>query len=137
MVTIETYLALYTWLFAMVCVFIFVCVCVCVCVSQGTTKAMCTIYLWDYHDKVVISDIDGTITRSDVAGQVLPLVGMDWIQNGVVWNLDTINSIIIFDMLFIILCTCRLNYLILLYIMDIKCCICLPELLGRYDIITT
>ena len=76
------------------------CVCVCVCVSQGTTKAMCTIYLWDYHDKVVISDIDGTITRSDVAGQVLPLVGMDWIQNGVVWNLDTINSIIIFDMLF-------------------------------------
>ena len=52
--------------------------------SQGTTKAMCTVYLWDYHDKVVISDIDGTITRSDVAGQVLPLVGMDWTQNGVV-----------------------------------------------------
>ena len=51
---------------------------------------MCTVYLWDYHDKVVISDIDGTITRSDVAGQVLPLVGMDWTQNGVVWNEDTI-----------------------------------------------
>ena len=30
---------------------------------QGTAKAMCTLYLWDYHDKIVVSDIDGTITR--------------------------------------------------------------------------
>ena len=68
----------------------------CVCGVQGTTRAVCTVYLWDYHDKVVISDIDGTITRSDVVGQVLPLVGMDWTQNGVVggvcmyrqWNLS-------------------------------------------------
>ena len=55
--------------------------------TQGTTKAQCTVYLWDYHDKMVISDIDGTITRSDVAGHVLPLVGMDWTQNGVVCGL--------------------------------------------------
>ena len=55
------------------------------CMSpQGTTKAVCTVYLWDYHEKVVVTDIDGTITRSDVAGHVLPLVGMDWTQNGVV-----------------------------------------------------
>ena len=59
-------------------------------ITQGTTKAQCSVYLWDYHDKVVISDIDGTITRSDVAGQVLPLVGMDWTQNGVVRHRDTI-----------------------------------------------
>ncbi len=51
---------------------------------QGTAKANCTVYLWNYNDKIVVSDIDGTITRSDVAGQVLPFLGMDWTQNGVV-----------------------------------------------------
>jgi len=30
---------------------------------QGTTKSQCTLYLWDYSDKIVVSDIDGTITR--------------------------------------------------------------------------
>ena len=33
------------------------------CLSQGTTKATCTVYLWNYSDKIVVSDIDGTITR--------------------------------------------------------------------------
>lgn len=51
---------------------------------QGTAKAHCTVYLWNYTDKIVVSDIDGTITRSDVAGHLLPLLGMDWTQNGVV-----------------------------------------------------
>lgn len=30
---------------------------------QGTCRCEGTIYLWDWDDKVVISDIDGTITR--------------------------------------------------------------------------
>ena len=30
---------------------------------QGTAKAACSIYLWNYNDKLVVSDIDGTITR--------------------------------------------------------------------------
>ncbi len=30
---------------------------------QGTTQAHCTLYLWNYSDKIVVSDIDGTITR--------------------------------------------------------------------------
>lgn len=29
------------------------------------------IFLWDYTEKIVISDIDGTITKSDIAGQLL------------------------------------------------------------------
>ena len=33
------------------------------------------IYLFKPDTKFVVSDIDGTITRSDVAGQVLPLFG--------------------------------------------------------------
>jgi len=42
-----------------------------------------SIYLWDLFDKVVISDIDGTITKSDVFGHILPNVfGEDWTQPG-------------------------------------------------------
>ena len=50
---------------------------------QGTTRARCFIYLWHHTDKVVISDIDGTITKSDVLGHFLPMVGRDWAQSGV------------------------------------------------------
>lgn len=50
---------------------------------QGTTRCMSHIYLWNYDDKIVISDIDGTITKSDVLGQILPIIGRDWSQSGV------------------------------------------------------
>ena len=33
--------------------------------------------------QVVISDIDGTITKSDVLGHILPAIGHDWAQSGV------------------------------------------------------
>ena len=36
------------------------------------------IYLWNYSDKIVISDFDGTITRSDVIGQIGLYFGIDW-----------------------------------------------------------
>lgn len=32
---------------------------------QGTCRCEGTIYLWNWDDKIVISDIDGTITRWD------------------------------------------------------------------------
>ncbi|KAJ0252534.1 Phosphatidate phosphatase PAH2 [Hirschfeldia incana] len=41
------------------------------------------IYLWKWNVRIVISDVDGTITRSDVLGQFMPLVGIDWSQTGV------------------------------------------------------
>uniref|UniRef100_A0A0D9XU58 phosphatidate phosphatase n=1 Tax=Leersia perrieri TaxID=77586 RepID=A0A0D9XU58_9ORYZ len=41
------------------------------------------IYLWKWNTRIVISDVDGTITKSDVLGQFMPLVGVDWSQNGV------------------------------------------------------
>ncbi|XP_049813990.1 phosphatidate phosphatase LPIN2 isoform X2 [Schistocerca nitens] len=50
---------------------------------QGTTRCKCHIYRWRYDDKIVISDIDGTITKSDVLGHILPIVGKDWAQSGV------------------------------------------------------
>jgi len=50
---------------------------------QGTTRCSCHVYLWSHDDKIVISDIDGTITKSDVLGHVLPIIGRDWAQSGV------------------------------------------------------
>ncbi|XP_024013238.1 phosphatidate phosphatase PAH2 isoform X2 [Eutrema salsugineum] len=41
------------------------------------------IYLWKWNARIVVSDVDGTITRSDVLGQFMPLVGVDWSQTGV------------------------------------------------------
>ncbi|KAK8730132.1 hypothetical protein OTU49_008097, partial [Cherax quadricarinatus] len=50
---------------------------------QGTTRCKCHIFLWNYDDKIVVSDIDGTITKSDVLGHLLPILGKDWAQSGV------------------------------------------------------
>ena len=50
---------------------------------QGTTRITSYIFLWDHDDKIIVSDIDGTITKSDVWGQVLPIFGRDWSQDGV------------------------------------------------------
>lgn len=50
---------------------------------QGTSRCKCYVFRWKYTDKVVISDIDGTITKSDVLGHILPMVGKDWAQLGV------------------------------------------------------
>ncbi|KAK3135352.1 hypothetical protein QOZ80_5BG0417910 [Eleusine coracana subsp. coracana] len=49
----------------------------------GRQQVDAHIYLWKWNAKIVISDVDGTITRSDVLGQVMPLVGRDWSQSGV------------------------------------------------------
>lgn len=50
---------------------------------QGTTRCKCFVFKWKFNDKVVISDIDGTITKSDVLGHILPMVGKNWEQIGV------------------------------------------------------
>ena len=42
------------------------------------------IFLWDHQEKIVISDIDGTITKSDIWGQILS----KWIHSNIV-NLFT------------------------------------------------
>ncbi len=41
------------------------------------------IYAIPWHARLVISDIDGTVTRSDVLGHVLPRVGLDWSHSGI------------------------------------------------------
>ncbi|XP_043843345.1 phosphatidate phosphatase LPIN3 [Dromiciops gliroides] len=51
---------------------------------QGTCHCHANIYVWNWYDKVVISDIDGTITKSDALGQILPQLGKDWTQHGII-----------------------------------------------------
>ncbi|KFV51412.1 Phosphatidate phosphatase LPIN3 [Gavia stellata] len=50
---------------------------------QGTCRCEATIYLWNWNDKVVVSDIDGTITKSDALGHILPHLGKDWTHHGI------------------------------------------------------
>ncbi|KAK6256619.1 hypothetical protein QUC31_000078 [Theobroma cacao] len=49
----------------------------------GKQQVDARIYLWKWSTRIVISDVDGTITKSDVLGQFMPLVGIDWSQTGV------------------------------------------------------
>ncbi|KAK1555703.1 hypothetical protein Q3G72_030206 [Acer saccharum] len=49
----------------------------------GKQQVDARIFLWKWNTRIVISDVDGTITKSDVLGQFMPLVGMDWSQTGV------------------------------------------------------
>ncbi|TCD69995.1 hypothetical protein EIP91_005245 [Steccherinum ochraceum] len=52
---------------------------------SATGVAACTaqLFVWDHTDLVVISDIDGTITKSDALGHVFTMIGRDWTHLGV------------------------------------------------------
>ncbi|KAI9319622.1 Lipin/Ned1/Smp2-domain-containing protein, partial [Dichotomocladium elegans] len=50
---------------------------------QGTASCTAQIFFWDYDIQIVISDIDGTITKSDALGHVFTMIGKDWTHNGV------------------------------------------------------
>ncbi|GLB01097.1 lipin Ned1 [Aspergillus tubingensis] len=53
--------------------------------SFSVNRATCTatMYLWNGNIPIVISDIDGTITKSDALGHVLNMIGRDWTHAGV------------------------------------------------------
>ncbi|XP_066480036.1 phosphatidate phosphatase LPIN2 [Tiliqua scincoides] len=59
---------------------------------QGTCRCAGTIYLWSWNDKIIISDIDGTITKSDALGQILPQLGKDWTHQGIAKLYHSINE---------------------------------------------
>lgn len=51
------------------------------CVNRATCQAY--MHYWKYDIPVVISDIDGTITKSDALGHVFNMIGRDWTHVGV------------------------------------------------------
>jgi len=50
---------------------------------QGTGVTEALIYLWKYDDKIVVSDIDGTVTRSDVVGHISNVLYIDYTHSGI------------------------------------------------------
>ncbi|CCE82224.1 Piso0_001937 [Millerozyma farinosa CBS 7064] len=61
-------------------------------VNEGTSQVVSNLYLWSYTTPIVISDIDGTITKSDALGHVLNLIGKDWTHPGVANLFQDISS---------------------------------------------
>ncbi|KAF8076685.1 nuclear elongation and deformation protein 1 [Lyophyllum atratum] len=51
--------------------------------TSGTIACTARIFVWDSTDFVVVSDIDGTITKSDGLGHVFAMIGRDWTHLGV------------------------------------------------------
>lgn len=60
--------------------------------SKGTCRIFASVYKWKETDKVVISDIDGTITKSDLMGYIFPTIGKDWTQEGVTKLYKRVND---------------------------------------------
>jgi phosphatidate phosphatase LPIN len=59
-----------------------------------TTKVIkAFIYLWHYNDKIIISDFDGTITKSHlVHGHLMQLIGREYTQDNVIDLFNIIHS---------------------------------------------
>ncbi|CAO2657821.1 Nn.00g070810.m01.CDS01 [Neocucurbitaria sp. VM-36] len=53
--------------------------------SFTVNRSTCNAYMfyWKHDVPIVISDIDGTITKSDALGHVLTMIGRDWTHQGV------------------------------------------------------
>lgn len=52
--------------------------------EKGKKSTSANIFLWDSDVRLVVSDIDGTITKSDLRGHIMSMIGKDWYQDGVV-----------------------------------------------------
>ncbi|ETO21523.1 lipin [Reticulomyxa filosa] len=50
----------------------------------------CEMYVWDNNCQIVITDVDGTITKTDARGQVMHYMGYDWSHEHVISLLDSI-----------------------------------------------
>lgn len=49
------------------------------------------IYYWPHSIKMIIWDIDGTVTKSDVLGVILPRLGIDWNHQDVIKIIDKMS----------------------------------------------
>ena len=64
---------------------------ICFEIASTGARIEAGIYLWSSNTKIVVSDVDGTITKSDALGQIYPKFGKDWTQAGVVRLLHLIQ----------------------------------------------
>lgn len=53
-------------------------------VKNTNTTIEGQLFYWDHSEKIVISDVDGTVTKSDIGGHLLPRLGIsDWAHDGI------------------------------------------------------
>ncbi|CCD26494.1 phosphatidate phosphatase PAH1 NDAI_0H03210 [Naumovozyma dairenensis CBS 421] len=52
-------------------------------IDHGKAIVRAKLFVWRWDVPIVISDIDGTITKSDALGHVLAMIGKDWTHIGV------------------------------------------------------
>lgn len=52
-------------------------------IDHGKAIVSSKLFVWRWDVPIVISDIDGTITKSDALGHVLAMIGKDWTHPGV------------------------------------------------------
>lgn len=52
-------------------------------IDHGKSIITSKLFVWKWDVPIVISDIDGTITKSDALGHVLAMIGKDWTHSGV------------------------------------------------------
>ena len=50
------------------------------------------IYFWPHNIKIILWDIDGTVTKSDILGVILPRIGIDWYHEGVIDLIDRMSN---------------------------------------------
>jgi phosphatidate phosphatase LPIN len=60
--------------------------------ASGAADLTAYIYLLRWDTRLVVSDVDGTITRSDLLGHVLPTLGVDWSHPGITQLFHNIDS---------------------------------------------
>ena len=50
------------------------------------------IYFWPHDIKMILWDIDGTVTKSDILGVILPRIGINWNHEGVIELINKMNE---------------------------------------------
>jgi len=55
-------------------------------------ESICGFYLWNDENPVIISDIDGTVTKSNVRGMIFNKIGIDWTHKGISPLFDLIHE---------------------------------------------
>lgn len=62
-------------------------------IKDQNIELTCGMYYWNYDEKIIISDVDGTVTKSDLLGHILPRLGTsDWAHSGIAKLYSNINS---------------------------------------------
>ncbi|KAI6042756.1 LNS2-domain-containing protein [Pisolithus marmoratus] len=51
--------------------------------TSGAPACTARVFVWESTDRIVVSDIDGTITKSDGLGHIFTMIGRDWTHSGV------------------------------------------------------